>query len=165
MTLEYSSSSDKKKETPHIHCCHSLTTLHYLQHIISFLHLLPIHPKEKSSISTFFSMATLFNFNSTLRPSCYHPSSPSSSYPHFFKTLSTTFLGHTVTLKYAATSASIPPRSLSAHMSWDGPLSSVKLIIQGKNLEVCLGFGFTFTHTCYPHFFSLLKATTSEPQF
>ncbi|KAH1112738.1 hypothetical protein GLYMA_04G228400v4 [Glycine max] len=81
-------------------------------------------------------MATLFNFNSTLRPSCYHPSSPSSSYPHFFKTLSTTFLGHTVTLKYAATSASIPPRSLSAHMSWDGPLSSVKLIIQGKNLEL-----------------------------
>lgn len=26
--------------------------------------------------------------------------------------------------------------SLSTRMSWDGPLSSVKLIIQGKNLEV-----------------------------
>lgn len=146
MSLEYSSSSDKKKETPHIHCCHSHTTLHY-----TFLPLLP-------SSSTFYSMATLFNLNSTLRPSCYLPLSPSSSYPHFSNTLSTTFLGHIVTLKYAATSTSNRGRSLSTRMSWDGPLSSVKLIIQGKNLEVCLGFG--FTRTCYPHFFfPLLKAT------
>ncbi|RZC07375.1 Ribosome-binding factor PSRP1, chloroplastic isoform B [Glycine soja] len=81
-------------------------------------------------------MATLFNFNSTLRPSCYLPLSPSSSYPHFSNTLSTTFLGHIVTLKYAATSTSNRGRSLSTRMSWDGPLSSVKLIIQGKNLEL-----------------------------
>ncbi|KAL3014937.1 hypothetical protein AAZX31_06G130400 [Glycine max] len=81
-------------------------------------------------------MATLFNLNSTLRPSCYLPLSPSSSYPHFSNTLSTTFLGHIVTLKYAATSTSNRGRSLSTRMSWDGPLSSVKLIIQGKNLEL-----------------------------
>lgn len=28
------------------------------------------------------------------------------------------------------------PRSLAIRMAWDGPLSSIKLIIQGKNLEV-----------------------------
>ncbi|KAG2399598.1 ribosome-binding factor PSRP1, chloroplastic [Vigna umbellata] len=86
-------------------------------------------------------MATLFSFHTTLRPSCYLPSSLSSPYlllpPHpFSNTLSTTFLGHTVSLKYAATSTTNTGRSLSARMSWDGPLSSVKLIIQGKNLEL-----------------------------
>ncbi|WVZ20876.1 hypothetical protein V8G54_008198 [Vigna mungo] len=86
-------------------------------------------------------MATLFSFHTTLRPSSYLSSSLSSPYlllpPHpFSNTLSTTFFGQTVSLKYASTSTSNSACSLSARMSWDGPLSSVKLIIQGKNLEL-----------------------------
>ncbi|QCE15478.1 putative sigma-54 modulation protein [Vigna unguiculata] len=89
-----------------------------------------------SPSSTLFPMATLFSFHTTLRPSCYLPSSPSSPPHPFSNTLSTTFFGNTVSLKYAATSTTNSARSLSARMSWDGPLSSVKLIIQGKNLEL-----------------------------
>lgn len=158
MTLEYSSSSDKKKETTHIQCCHSLTltpTANYHPLHSASPKILHLHFPS----STLFSMATLFSFHTTLRPSSYLPSSLSSPYlllpPHpFSNTLSTTFLGQTVSLKCASISTSNSGCSLSARMSWDGPLSSVKLIIQGKNLEVCLGFGFTPT-LLSPFFFSL----------
>ncbi|XP_061364063.1 ribosome-binding factor PSRP1, chloroplastic [Gastrolobium bilobum] len=83
-------------------------------------------------------MATPFNFHTILRPS-YLPS-PSSSLsctlsllapPH----LSTTFLGQVQRLKYAANATPLTTKR-GVRMSWDGPLSSVKLIIQGKNLEL-----------------------------
>jgi hypothetical protein len=95
------------------------------------------------------AMATHFNFHTNLLPS-YSSSSTRSFSPQFSsktKIPSTTFLtgvvgGSTSQLlkfKYATAKTTTKCRGAgSISMSWDGPLSSVKLIIQGRNMEVLL---------------------------
>lgn len=61
-----------------------------------------------------------------------------------------------------------PPRSLNIRMAWDGPLSSVKLILQGKNFEVIrmpqrLLFFFVWAncrnnHLFFPSFLAIVVA-------
>jgi len=97
------------------------------------------------------SMATHFNFHTNLSSSSSTRCLSLLSLPPQFSSIktklpSTTFLtgegGTSQLLKfnnYAATTTTTKRRggSLSVvSMSWDGPLSSVKLIIQGKNMQV-----------------------------
>ena len=110
-------------------------------------------PTSKSSLFHFTSqrislsnqMATLLGFSQTkfhnIGASISSPPCSSSSTVVSMvgrgsdsKTLRSGFLGR---ITYQDRLSSTGRRSsLTAKMSWDGPLASVKLIIQGKNLEV-----------------------------
>lgn len=108
------------------------------------------------------AIATNFNFHTTLPPSSPYPT---RCLPHLSKTNipSTTFFGGgTLKFKYAAAFATTPTKrgggSLNVRMSWDGPLSSVKLIIQGKNMEVS-------NYSIYHHFLFYLQFSKKKIKF
>ncbi|KAJ0971042.1 hypothetical protein J5N97_019001 [Dioscorea zingiberensis] len=73
---------------------------------------------------------------------CSSSSSPSSSpsFIHQFKTLAPRNASRKLRSEFVGAAFSInaykPEKSSSARMSWDGALSSVRLIIQGRNLEL-----------------------------
>lgn len=79
--------------------------------------------------------------NPTITPSASLTASSSTMPPLLWSLSSSTcyssFLGSRFrSLETVAFKIAPPPTSFPIRMSWDGPLSSVKLIIQGKNLEL-----------------------------